>query len=99
MEECCGMHAVCEKTLTEGPKIVYYDDEQLDVLADRLTSTYTDDEYAELRYVFDTLRRDDLPGWLQSLDMRHISLPGDIHDEALMLMEELAQDLAQTTKS
>lgn len=90
-EECCGMHAVCEKTLSEDgtPKIVYYDDEQLDVLADRLPATYTEDEYRELRYVFDTLVDGDLPGWLQSLEQRHISLTDDIRDEALLILSEV----------
>lgn len=87
--ECCGLHAVCEKKYrAPADKIVYYDDEELDALADRDPSTYSDEEMEQLRDVVLTLLPSDAHGWARSLEMRHIELPQEIRDELLLLMEE-----------
>lgn len=87
---CCGLHAVCEKKYAKpaSDKPEYYDDEELDVLADRDPQTYTEAERDMLRDVVLTLRREDAWGWSRSLEMRHIELPPDIRDELLMRLSD-----------
>lgn len=88
-DECCGRHAVCERdAVMQQPEIIYYDDEQLDVLIGRDPSTYSADEIDELRYVFDTMMDKDVQGWLRSLSMRDIALPQDLRDEALLIIAD-----------
>lgn len=86
-EECCGLHAFCEKkygSAAETPE--YYDDEELDILAYRNPESFTEEELAMLRDVLMTLRSEDAPGWARSLELRHISLPPAIRDELVMLI-------------
>ena len=82
--------AACEKKYAKpaSDKPEYYDDEELDVLADRDPQTYTEAERDMLRDVVLTLRREDAWGWSRSLEMRHIELPPDIRDELLMLLSD-----------
>lgn len=88
-QACCGLHAICEKKYATpaSERPVYYDDEELDVLADRNPDTYTNAEREMLRDVVLTLRPDDAWGWSHSLELRHIELPPDIRDELLLLLE------------
>ncbi len=87
---CCGAHLVCEQDtlLQSTDEIIYYDDEELDVLADRDPSTYTEEEHEQIAYVFHTLLDSDIIGWCRSLQLRHIELPSDLRDEALILVRE-----------
>lgn len=89
-EGCCGEHLVCEREtlLQTNAEIVYYDDEELDALADTDPKDYTEAQYAQLRDVFETLKEQDVPGWCRSLQLRRIALPDDIKDEALMIVRE-----------
>lgn len=89
-EGCCGEHLVCEREtlLQTNAEIVYYDDEELDQLADTDPKDYTEAQYAQLRDVFETLKEQDVPGWCRSLQLRRIALPDDIKDEALMIVRE-----------
>ena len=92
---CCGMHLVCEKDLPvdkEG-KIIYYDDEELDRLADTDPATYTDDDIEQFRDILLTLLPEDIAGWNKSLELRHIALPPAVHDEMLMIVSEMRQTL------
>lgn len=84
---CCGMHANCEKRYASPPDtIVYYDDEELDALADRDPSSYTPEETEALRDVILTLRPEDALGWERSLELRHIALPPELRDELIILI-------------
>lgn len=87
---CCGLHAACEKIYGAAPADapVYYDDEELDVLAGRDPADYTDAETEMVRDVLATLRPADAYGWARSLDMRRIQLPPHLRDELLLLIEE-----------
>ena len=89
-EGCCGEHLVCEREtlLQTNAEIVYYDDEELDALADTDPADYTAAQHAQLRDVFETLKEADVPGWCRSLQLRRIQLPDDIKDEALMIVRE-----------
>jgi len=89
-DACCGRHLVCEREslLTTKPEIVYYDDEELDRLANIPTENYSDQDYRDLNEVFSTLQEKDVAGWLRSLQLRNIALPDELKDEALMVVAE-----------
>ena len=91
--ECCGQHEVCEKTnlLNTNLKYEYYDDEELDALSGKNPEDYTDEEIAQLREVFETLKEYDVAGWLRSLQLRNIILPEDIKEEALLIVSDLRE--------
>ena len=75
---CTDSCSEAEKAIRRAPRIVYYDDEELDVLAHRPIESYTDAELAMLREVAETLLETDYKGWLKSLSMRGILLPPEI---------------------
>lgn len=87
---CCGEHLVCEREtlLQTNAEIVYYDDEELDVLAGIAPTDYTEAQHQALREVFSTLQEKDVPGWCRSLQLRNILLPPDIREEALLIVRE-----------
>lgn len=89
-EGCCGLHEVCEKELllaAAREKPVYYEDEELDAFKGRESDSYTDAETGQFEEVMTTMRPDEVAGWLRSLQMRGVSLPDALKDEAFMLME------------
>ncbi len=88
--ECCGQHAVCERDLLLNKKgeIIYYDDEELDVLSGISPDEYTEKQLHELEDVFYTLQEKDVAGWLRSLQLRNIALPDELRDEALLIISE-----------
>ena len=88
--ECCGQHLVCEREtlLQTNAKIEYYDDEELDALADIDPNDYTPEQHDAILHVFNTLLERDVPGWCRSLQLRHIELPLDIREEALLIVRE-----------
>lgn len=75
---CTDSCSEAERAIRRAPRIVYYDDEELDVLAHRPIESYTDAELAMLREVAETLLETDHEGWLKSLSMRGILLPPEI---------------------
>ena len=91
--ECCGQHEVCEKTnlINTNLKYEYYDDEELDSLSGKNPEDYTDEELAQLREVFETLKEYDVAGWLRSLQLRNIILPEDIKEDALLIVGDLRE--------
>ncbi len=91
--ECCGQHLVCEREtlLQTNAHIDYYDDEELDALADIAPEQYTESQYQMLREVFDSLSEKDVPSWCRSIQLRRIQLPQDIREEALLIVRERRQ--------
>lgn len=91
--DCCGEHLVCEREtlLNANDTIVYYDDEDLDELADKNPETYTEQQKQTLSEVFYSLKAEDVAGWCRSLQLRHIELPQDIREEALLILREQRQ--------
>ena len=89
-DACCGRHLVCEREslLTTKPEIIYYDDEELDRLAGVSPDEFTDQDLKDLNEVFTTLESRDVVGWLRSLQLRNITLPEELRDEALMIVAE-----------
>jgi hypothetical protein len=74
--------------LQTNAKIEYYDDEELDALAGIAPEAFTPEQYQALRDVFSTLQEADVPGWCRSLQLRNITLPPDIREEALLIVRE-----------
>ena len=72
--ECCGAHEVCdrESLLSADANAEYFDDENLDVLADVQPDKFTEDQLNQLSEVFYTLRESDVAAWLRSLQIRRI---------------------------
>lgn len=92
-EGCCGLHEVCEKenllaALTEKPD--YFDDEELDRFAHRESEAYSEAEAEQFREVFYSILDHEKLRWIKSLQMRDISLPDQIKDEVLMVVNEHA---------
>lgn len=88
---CCGKHAVCEKRRLADAMThdaIYYEDEELDVFKGHPSDGYSDDEIESFRYVMDTMRQDEVRGWLESLQVRGIELPDELKDEAWMMIGE-----------
>lgn len=89
--ECCGRHAVCEKTslspLTD--ETIYYDDHELDRFRGREAESYSENETEEFRDILMSLLPDDVAGWSRSLQVRGVALPVDVRDEVLMIVSEL----------
>lgn len=86
--ECCGLHAVCEKTartaLNDTPE--YFDDEELDLFAGRDENNYSDTEIEQFREVMLTLQPSEVIEWSRSLELRGIAFPIALRDELLMLI-------------
>lgn len=90
-EGCCGMHITCEKDsllAAVSPRIVYYDDEELDRFKNKSSDQYTSQQTDEFREVLYTLREEDVPGWLRSLQLRQIALPDELKSEAFLIVGE-----------
>lgn len=88
--DCCGAHEVCEldEIKMDVNRIDYYEDEELDRLANTDPNTYTDNQIDELREVLYTLKPNEIRYWLVSIERRKIELPSILQEEARMLMAE-----------
>ncbi len=88
---CCGQHAVCEKEellKAVGKPVEYFDDEELDRFAERPSNEYTPDEVEQFEEVLTTMRPQEIPAWLSSLQLRRVNVPDDLKDELMLLMEQ-----------
>ena len=85
--ECCGQHEVCEKEsllAAVSKEIEYYNDEELDRFQGRDASDYnTEDEE-----ILDTMRDDEVAGWVRSLQLRGVNIPEGVRDEVLMIVAD-----------
>lgn len=88
--ECCGAHEVCEfdEYKINEDVIVYFDDEELDVLRNVREDQLTPKQIDDLREVLYTLKANEINKWLISLSRRHIHLPAILKQEARYLMAE-----------
>ena len=89
--ECCGQHAVCERDsllAAVSERVVYYDDEDLDVYTGRDAESYSAAETEQFRDVLLTLLPEDIAGWARSIQLRGIALPIDVRDELIMMISE-----------
>lgn len=84
---CCGLHEVCEKEnllKAAGKEIEYFDDEELDAYRGRPADAYTPQEEELFEEVLTTMREEEVPAWLCSLQLRGINLPVALRDEVAM---------------
>ena len=88
--ECCGAHEICEAEtlLTLSDEVIYYSDDELDAYRGRTPESYSGQEADEFREVLLTLQLHEVAGWLKSLQLRHVELPLDVREEALMIMDD-----------
>lgn len=91
-EVCCGLHAVCEKSLSPDGKPVYFDDEELDRFAGRRPDDYSAEEEEEFREVLYTLLPSEVYLWGTSLSLRNVSLPASLRDEWIMMAGDVAAE-------
>ena len=86
--ECCGMHLYCEKTgQYNGPEPTdYYEDEELDLFQGRDSADYTDEEIEQFREVLYTMRQDEVPNWLGSMQIRGVMIPDELKSEVAMIV-------------
>jgi hypothetical protein len=90
VDGCCGAHDVCEsETLLSGSdKIIYYEDEELDAYSGVSQNSFTDEQIEEFREVLYSLKEEEVSGWLKSLQLRNITIPDIIKEEALMIVAD-----------
>lgn len=68
--------------------IEYYDDEELDEWKGTPADQYTPEQVELFREIFYTLRPDDVPGWVRSLQLRQIEVPEELRDEILLVVND-----------
>lgn len=91
---CCGQHITCEKDSllsAVSPKIEYYDDEELDEYKGFDATQYSNEEIEQFRDILETLKDDDVAGWVRSLQNREIGIPVEILDEIFLRVGENRQ--------
>ncbi len=93
-EECCGLHAVCEKGLSPTLEPQYFDDEELDRFAGREPGSYSSEEEEEFREVLYTLLPSDVYPWGVALTQRGVAMPLTLRDEWTMLVDDAARQAA-----
>ncbi len=88
--DCCGAHEICEfdASIFNQKEIVYFEDEELDVLRNVREDQLTGKQIDQLREVLYTLRPEEINKWLISLGRRHIHLPVILQQEARQLLTE-----------
>ncbi|PTN07485.1 hypothetical protein [Mangrovibacterium marinum] len=89
--DCCGAHEVCEfEEMRQNPdEIFYFEDEELDRFRGIAAEQYTDSQIDEFREVLYTLKTDELPKWLVSIERRNVQLPLILRQEALLLLADV----------
>jgi len=88
--DCCGAHEICEfdASAFDEEQIIYFDDEDLDVLRNVREDQLSGEQIDDLREVLYTLQNNEIGKWLTSLSRRHIHLPAILQQEARQLMAE-----------
>lgn len=90
-EDCCGQHAVCEKDsllAAVSRDVEYFEDEELDRFRGRPSAGYTPEEVEEFEEVLTTMRPDEVPAWVRSLQLRGVNLPDSLRDDVILLVGE-----------
>lgn len=88
---CDGVSAKCEQECmmeAATKEIEYFDDEELDTFAGRQSDSYDQQEVEQFCEVLHTMRQDEVQAWCRSLTLRGISLPDELKDEVIMLIDD-----------
>ena len=91
-EGCCGQHAVCEKDsllAAVSREVEYFEDEELDRFRGRPSGGYTPEEVEEFEEVLTTMRPEEVPAWVRSLQLRGVNLPDELKDQVLLIVGEM----------
>ncbi|MCU4177456.1 hypothetical protein [Carboxylicivirga sp. N1Y90] len=90
-DDCCGAHEVCETDtlLSASDKAEYFEDEELDAYKEVEADAYNEKQIEEFREVLFTLKEKEVAAWLRSLQLRQITPPNIIREEALMIVADL----------
>ena len=83
--EKCEQECMMEAATKE---IEYFDDEELDTFAGRQSDSYDQQEVEQFCEVLHTMRQDEVQAWCRSLTLRGISLPDELKDEVIMLIDD-----------
>jgi len=88
--DCCGAHDVCESEslLNSSAEILYYDDEELDRFINAGQNSFSDEFIEEFREILYSLKEYEVSAWLKSLQLRRVTLPEIVKEEALMIVAE-----------
>ncbi len=88
--DCCGAHDVCESEslLNSSAEILYYDDEELDRFINAGQNSFSDEYIEEFREVLYSLKEHEVSAWLKSLQLRRVTIPDIVKEEALMIVAE-----------
>lgn len=90
-DTCNGEDPRCEQECMVDAatrEIEYYDDEELDRFRGRPADGYSDAEAEAFREVLYTMAPSDAKGWNRSLILRGVSVPDQIKDELIMMIDE-----------
>ena len=96
--ECCGQHEVCEKDsllAAVSKEIEYFDDEELDRFCGADENDYTDEDEEEFRNVLYTMKEEEVPAWIRSLQLRGVALPVGLRDEVVMIVDDVRTKASQ----
>ena len=87
---CDGNNSKCEQEcMMEAAvrPVEYFDDEELDRYKGRPSDAYTDEEADEFAEVMYTMRPEEVRDWNRSLILRGVSVPDQIKDELIAMMD------------
>lgn len=87
---CDGNNSKCEQEcMMEAAvrPVEYFDDEELDKYKGRPSDAYTDEEADEFAEVMYTMRPEEVRDWNRSLTLRGVSVPDQIKDELIAMMD------------
>lgn len=85
-EDCGSLDC---RRVRPAPDIVYFDDEELDVFRGREAIDYADEETDKFRDILYTMKPEDVPEWVQSLQLRCVEIPQDLKDELILIISDL----------
>lgn len=89
---CCGMHEVCDRNsliAAFDQKAEYFDDEELDQYRGKDPADYNEEQTEKFREIFYSLLDEEKHQWIHSLRLRGISIPDQMKDEVLMVINDL----------
>ena len=95
----CGDASCTLDCLPNIPKDnpIYFDDEELDKFKGKASSGYSENETEQFSEVLYTMKEEEVPEWLSSLQQREVELPDGLKDEIYIILHELRKQ-EQNTK-
>ncbi len=85
---CCGGTSCFNAGIGTPPRVVYFEDEELDRFRNRKGEDYTQGDVEEWLEVLKTLRKEELAPWQRSIRLRHLSMPPKVEEELRRMLKE-----------